>query len=112
MNKVILTGNAGSDAEMRFTPSEDAVTTFPLAVTDGYGDHKKTLWYKITAWGKLAETCNNYVKKGSKVLVEGRLTADDSGNPRVWTRSDGTPGASFEVTSSTVEFLSGKEETF
>lgn len=63
----------------------------------------------MTTWGKQAEVCNQYLKKGSKVLVEGRLTPDGAtGGPRVWTAQDGTPRASFEVTASTVRFLSSR----
>jgi single-strand DNA-binding protein len=62
-------------------------------------------------WGKMAETCNQYLKKGSKVLVEGRLTADAAtGGPRIWTGQDGSPRASFEVTAQTVRFLSSRSE--
>jgi single-strand DNA-binding protein len=59
----------------------------------------------------MAEVCNQYLKKGSKVLVEGRLVPDQAtGGPRIWTRQDGTPGASFEVSANTVRFLSSRGE--
>jgi single-strand DNA-binding protein len=59
----------------------------------------------------LAETCNQYLKRGSKVLIEGRLNADpQSGGPRVYTRQDGSTGASFEITAETVRFLSTRAE--
>ena len=67
-------------------------------------------WFRVSVFGKSAESCNNYLHKGSKVLVEGRLTADKNGSPRIWNRQDGTPGASFEVTANTVRFLSPKGE--
>ncbi|MCC6568704.1 MAG: single-stranded DNA-binding protein, partial [Anaerolineales bacterium] len=68
---------------------------------------KETIWFRISTWGKTAETCNQYVKKGMKVLVEGRLTPDKTtGGPRIWTKQDGSAGASFEVTANTVRFLS------
>jgi len=61
--------------------------------------------------GKQAEICNQYVKKGSKVLVEGRLTPDQSsGGPRIWTDQSGSPRASYEVTANTVRFLSSRSE--
>jgi single-strand DNA-binding protein len=75
-------------------------------------DVKETIWFRISAWGKTGEVCNQYLKKGSKVLVEGRLTADPStGGPRVWTGQDGSPRASFEVYAQTVRFLSSRNET-
>ena len=65
----------------------------------------------MTTWGKQAEICNQYVKKGSKVLVEGRLEADpETGSPRVWKSQDGSSKASFEVTANTVRFLSSRDE--
>ena len=113
---LILAGNVGRDPEMRFTPSGQAVTSFSVATNRQYTSNagetvKETIWFRITTWGKTAETCNKYVKKGSKVLVEGRLTADNAtGGPRVWTAQDGTPRASFEVSASNVRFLSSRGE--
>jgi single-strand DNA-binding protein len=109
-HKIIIVGNLGRDPEMRFIPSGQAVTSFSVAVSDGFGDRKKTIWFRVSAWEKLAETCNNYLKKGSKVLVEGRMNADDSGNPRTWNRQDGSTAASFEITAGTVRFLSSRNE--
>jgi single-strand DNA-binding protein len=114
---IIIVGNVGRDPEMRYTPSGQAVTSFSVATnrqwTNNNGESvKETTWFRISAWGKLGETCNQYVKKGSKVLVEGRLTADPAtGGPRVWTAQDGAPRASFEVNASTVRFLSSRGET-
>jgi len=115
-HKIILVGNLGRDPEMKYTPSGAAVTSMNVAVNDDYtnGDGervKRTIWIRVSAWGKQAESCNNYLSKGKKVLVEGRLVADpQTGNPRIWTRQDGTPGSSFEVRAQTVRFLSGKDE--
>jgi single-strand DNA-binding protein len=113
---IILAGNLGRDPEMRYTPTGQAVTSFSVATNRQYTNNngetvKETIWFRISAWGKLAETCNQYLKKGSKVLVEGRLTADAStGGPRVWTGQDGQPRASFEVSAQTVRFLSTRGE--
>lgn len=113
---VILAGNLGRDPEMRYTPSGQAVTNFSVAVSDDYTNNngeriKRTIWVRVSAWGKQAESCNQYLKKGSKVLVEGRLTVDaNSGGPRIWTGQDGTPRASFEVSAQTVRFLSSRGE--
>ena len=114
---IIIVGNVGKDPEMRYTPSGQAVTSFSVATnrqyTSGNGEQvKETIWFRVSTWGKTAEICNQYVKKCSKVLVEGRLTPDKTtGGPRIWSKQDGTAGASFEVTASTVRFLSGRDET-
>ncbi len=113
---IIIVGNLGKDPEMRYTPSGQPVTSFSVATSRQYTGNngqvvKETTWFRVTAWGKQAEVCNQYLKKGSKVLVEGRLTPDpNTGGPRVWTKQDGTPGASFEITASTVRFLSSRDE--
>lgn len=109
-----IVGNVGRDPEMRYTPSGQAVTSFSVATNRQYTANsgetvKETIWFRVTTWGKQAETCNKFVKKGSKVLVEGRLTADNAtGGPRVWKAQDGTPRASFEVSANTVRFLSSR----
>lgn len=114
---LIVAGNVGKEPEMRYTPSGQPVTTFNVATNRSYtGSNgqqvKETIWFRVTTWGKQAEICNEYVKKGSKVLVEGRLTPDDAtGGPRVWTAQDGTPRASFEMTAQTVRFLSSRSES-
>jgi single-strand DNA-binding protein len=79
MNTVILIGHLGKDPDMSYTSSGIAVTKFTLAVTrnersQGGEWQKETDWYNITAWGRDAETCNNYLKKGNKVYIEGSLT--------------------------------------
>ena len=106
---IVIAGNLGKDPEMRYTPSGKAVTSFSVAVQDGWGDNKRTIWFRVSAWDKQAETCNQYLKKGSKVLVEGRLQADENGSPRVW-ESNGRHGASFEISASTVRFLSSRQD--
>ncbi len=112
---IILIGNLGKEPEMRYTPSGQPVVSFSVATNRSYKGAegqpvKETTWFRVTAWGKQAETCNQYLHKGSKVLVEGRLTPDpDTGGPHIW-ESNGKMGASFEVTASTVRFLSGRED--
>jgi single-strand DNA-binding protein len=111
---IIIAGNVGKDPEMRFMPDGKAVTSFSVATNRQYtasnGEQvKETIWFRVATWGKTAEVCNQYVKKGSKVLVEGRLTADKTtGGPKIWTRQDGTAGASFEISASNVRFLSSR----
>jgi single-strand DNA-binding protein len=113
---IIIVGNLGKDPEMRYTAAGQAVTTFNVATSRQYSGSdgnqvKETTWFRVTVWGKQAESTSQYLKKGSKVLVEGRLTPDlATGGPKIWTRQDGTPGASFEVTANTVRFLSSRGE--
>ncbi len=112
---IILVGNVGKDPEMRYTPSGAAVTSFSVATSRNYKSQgqtiKETIWFRITCWGRQAEYASNYVRKGHKILVEGRLMADQAGNPRVFTRSDGTAGASFEINASNLQLLSSRSES-
>jgi len=113
---IIIVGNLGRDPEMRYTPSGQAVTDFSVASNRQYTNSsgqkvKETIWFRVSAWGKNAEICSQYLHKGSKVLVEGRLTPDAStGGPRMWTRQDGTTAASYEISASQVRFLSARGE--
>ncbi len=114
--KLTIVGNLGRDPEMRYLANGQAVTSFSIASNRSYtassGEKvKETTWFRISAWGKQAEICNQYLKQGKQVLVEGRLTADkETGNPRIWTAQDGTPRASFEVNADRVVFLGGRED--
>jgi len=96
---------------MRYTPEGVPVTHFSVATdrvwTDQSGEQRReTTWFRVTAWRKLAETCNQYLVKGQQVLVEGRLRPDpETGGPRVWVGNDGVARASYEVTALTVRFL-------
>lgn len=114
LQKLIFIGHLGRDPEMRYTPAGQAVTHFSVAVNRRYTDAdgqgiEATLWLRVSAWGRLAETCNQSLTKGQRVFVEGRLQVDPAtGGPRTYTRQDGTPGAAFEVTATTVLFLSGR----
>ena len=116
-HKIIIVGNLGRDPEMRYTADGTPVTNFSIAANrrwntaDG-GKGEETIWFRITAWRQLAETCNEYLKKGRQVLVEGRLIPDpNTGGPRVYQRRDGSWGASFEVRALTVKFLGGRSDT-
>ncbi|HKZ55034.1 MAG TPA: single-stranded DNA-binding protein [Anaerolineales bacterium] len=114
-HKIVLVGNLGRDPEMRYTPAGQAVTNLSVATnrtwTDSSGvSTKETVWFRVSVWGKQAEACHQYLKKGRQVLVEGRLTPDENGNPRMWKRQDGSPAASFEVNAQTVRFLGGRDE--
>ncbi len=112
--KIIIVGNLGRDPEMRYMPDGTAVTNFSIASSrrwtgqDGQ-QRDETTWFRIEVWRRQAETANQYLTKGSKVLVEGRIKPDpNTGGPRLWTRQDGTIGANFEVVADTVRFLSGR----
>jgi single-strand DNA-binding protein len=109
--KLILIGNLGRDPEMRYTADGTPVTNFSVATnrrwTNADGSQgEETVWFRVSAWRRLAEVCNEYLEKGRQVLVEGRLNADHAtGGPRVWTGRDGEARASYEVTALTVKFL-------
>ena len=106
-HKIIIAGNLGSDPTMKYTNDGKAVTTFSVAASNRKDE---TVWFRVTVWDKQAESCSQYLRKGSKVLVEGALKADTNGNPRVYKRDDGGWAASYEVVASSVKFLSGKLE--
>ena len=111
--QLTLVGYLGRDPEMRFTPNGQAVTSFSIATNRSYTNNSgqkvdETTWFRISVWGAQAESCNQYLKKGSAVLVVGRLRPDpQSGGPRVYSRKDGSMGASFEVNALNVRFLPG-----
>ena len=87
---LILIGNLGKEPEMRYTPTASRSLRFSVATnratTARNGQPvKETTWFRVTVWGKQAETCNQFLHKGSKVLVEGRLTPDpETGGPHIW----------------------------
>jgi single-strand DNA-binding protein len=113
--KIIIVGRLGRDPEMRYTPSGQAVTSLSVATdnvrtVDGK-TIKETTWFRVSVFGKQAESCNTYLQKGKLVLVEGRLSTDaKTGGPRIWTAQDGTPRASFEILASSIKFLSARSE--
>lgn len=111
--KLIIIGNLGQDPEMRYTPDGTPVTNFSVATnrrwTGGDGQQREeTAWFRVTAWRRMAEVCNQYLSKGRQVYVEGELKPDENGGPRIWTGNDGAPRAQYEVTARTVKFLGGR----
>jgi single-strand DNA-binding protein len=110
---IIIVGNLGRDPEMRYTPSGQAVTNLSVATNRKYTGSdgqqvKETTWFRVSVWGKQAETVSQYLKKGSSVLVEGRLVPDPAtGGPKIWQGQSG-PGATYEVSANTVRFLGGR----
>jgi single-strand DNA-binding protein len=111
--QLTIVGYLGNDPVMRYTASGQAVTSFSVAASRSYTTNAgqkvdETTWFRVSVWGAQAESCNQYLSKGRPVLVVGRLQPDkQSGGPRVFTRKDGTPGASFDVTARNVRFLPG-----
>ncbi|TMC65853.1 MAG: single-stranded DNA-binding protein [Chloroflexota bacterium] len=107
MNKIMLIGNLGRDPEMNYTPSGVAVTKFSLAVNritkSSTGEkEKETEWFNIVAWRQLAEICNNYLHKGDKVYIDGRL------QQRKYTDKNGVERTAIDVIASDMEMLSPK----
>src|SRR6266480_5730609 len=109
LNKIMLIGNLGKDPEMNYTPSGVAVTKFSLAVNritkSSTGEREKeTEWFNIVAWRQLAETCNTYLHKGSKVYIEGRL------QQRKYTDRNGIERTAIDVIANDMEMLTPKSE--
>ena len=109
MHKTILIGNLGSDPEMRYLDSGAAVTSFSVAVNERWTNRssgepqERTVWYRVSCWDRLAESCNQYLEKGRQVFVEGRLQ-----EPRIYEGSDGhVRSAGLEMTAFDVRFLGG-----
>jgi len=105
LNKVLLMGNLTRDPELRYLPSGQPVTSFTVAVNRTYvaqsGEKKEEVSFiKVVVWARRAEVCNEYLKKGSPVFVEGRLQS------RSWEAQDGTKRSTLEVVAQNVQFLS------
>jgi single-strand DNA-binding protein len=110
MNKVILIGNLSKDIELRYTPSGTAIAKFSLAVNRNYTDpatkekKQEVMFIDISVFGKAGETANQYLKKGSKVLVEGRLVLNQ------WSDQTGQKRSKHEVVCEKMEFLGCKND--
>jgi single-strand DNA-binding protein len=109
LNKVMVIGYLGADPELRYTPSGSAVANFRVATTEQWTDkegvkQEKTEWHRIVAWRKLAETCGEYLHKGSLVYVEGRLET------RSWDDRDGNKRWTTEILAWRVQMLDRKGE--
>lgn len=107
-SKTIVVGYLGRDPELRFTPSGQQVCSFSVATSRSWTDQggqpqEKTTWFRVTAWGKLAELCQQYLSKGRLVLVEGEIDAS------AWTGQTGEPRASLELNARNVRFLGGRD---
>jgi single-strand DNA-binding protein len=107
VNKVILVGNLGSDPELRFLPSGDAVANFTLATNEKWRDkagnnQERTEWHRIVVWSRTAENCTRYLHKGSSVYIEGKLQT------REWEDKDGHKRWTTEIVARAVQFLDRK----
>ena len=104
VNKVILIGNLGGDPTVRYTPQGTAVANFNIATTERFTNksgekEERTEWHRIVAWGKLAEICQQYLKKGKQVYVEGRLQT------RQWEDQQGQKRQTTEVVANNMQML-------
>ena len=109
VNKVFLIGNLGGDPEVRYTASGSAVANFRIATTDVWNDRngerqERTEWHRIVVWGKQAEHCGEYLRKGRSVHVEGRLQTRD------WEDRDGNKRYTTEIVANSVTFLGSRGE--
>jgi single-strand DNA-binding protein len=110
LNKIILIGNLGRDPEMSYTPGGSAVTKFSVAVSRRWNEkatgerREETQWFSVVAWEKLAETCNQYLHKGSKVYLEGRMTS------RKYTDKTNVERTVWDVVLSEMEMLDPKDQ--
>lgn len=103
-HKIIIVGNLGRDPELRYTPQGTPVCNFSVATNERWRDsagepQERTTWFRVAVWGKRAENVNQYLKKGSQVYVEGRLSV------REYTDREGMVRTSLDVNASDVQFL-------
>ena len=104
LNKVMIIGNVGTDPEMRFTPNGSPVTSFRIATSRTYSTadgerRQETEWFDVVTWNRLAETCNQFLAKGRRAYVEGRLRT------RTWETADGQRRSRIEIVANRVLFL-------
>jgi single-strand DNA-binding protein len=110
VNKVILVGNLGRDPETRYTGSGQAVCNFSIATSETFKDRngerqKRTEWHKIVVWGKLAEICQQYLKKGAQIFIEGKIQS------REWQDKEGNKRTSFEIVARDMRMLGSRAES-
>ena len=106
-NKIILVGNLGRDPELRYTPQGTPVCSFSLATNERRKDRTTgenndiTTWFRVTLWGRQAETASQYLTRGRPVYIEGRLRVEE------WTDRDGKPRHTLEVHATDMQFIGG-----
>ena len=109
LNKVMIIGHLGRDPEMRYTPSGRPVTTFSVATSRSWHSadgerHEETEWFNVVAWGSLAEICNQYLRKGQQVYIEGRLQT------RRWEDTEGNKHFTTELVAKEMIMLGERRE--
>lgn len=108
VNKAIILGNLGKDPEVRYTNGGHAVANFSVATNEKWGkdgnQQERTEWHRIVVWGKQAETCGQYLKKGRSVFIEGRIQT------REWTNKEGAKQYTTEIVADRVQFLGVRGE--
>ena len=111
VNKVILVGNLGKDPEVRYLPSGDQICNVTLATSEKYkdkasGEYKEsTEWHRVVFFGKLAEICGQYLQKGKKIYVDGRIRTNK------WQDKEGNERYTTEIIGSEMKMLSGKDDS-
>src|SRR5258708_1283643 len=106
-NKIIIVGNLGRDPELRYTPQGTPVCSFSLATNEKRKDRTTgenqdlTTWFRVTLWGRQAETASQYLTRGRPVYIEGRLRVEE------WTDRDGKPRPTLEVHATDMQFIGG-----
>ncbi len=110
LNKLMIIGHLGRDPEMRYTPSGRPVTTFSVATSRSWHSadgerHEETEWFNVVAWGSLAEICNQHLRKGQQVYVEGRLQT------RRWEDSEGNKHFTTELVAREMIMMGDKRDT-
>ncbi len=108
VNKVILLGNVGKDPEVKYFDNDVAVASFSLATSETYKDKSgqkqtKTEWHNITAWRGLAKLAENYIKKGTQLYIEGKITT------RSWDDKDGNKRYTTEIVANSIQMLGKKD---
>lgn len=105
VNTVILVGNVGKDPEVRYAQSGTAIANFSVATSEKYKGETQTEWHRVVAFGKLAEICGEYLKKSSKVFVEGKIQT------RKWQDQSGNDRYSTEIVAKEMKMLDSKSES-
>ena len=109
-HQTIIVGNLGRDPELRYLQSGTAVCNLNVAVSESWNDRQsgerreRTTWYRVSVWGAQAETCNQYLSRGSRVLVTGTVSA------RGYTNNAGEPAASLDLRARDVRFMSSRQD--
>jgi single-strand DNA-binding protein len=115
-HRVTVIGHLGGDPETRFTQSGTNVCSFNIATTRKWTNNdgtpaEETVWFRVSAWGKLGEICQQYLHKGKQVFIEGELVPDrETGGPRLWSDQNGQSRASYELRAATMKMLGGRDD--